>query len=492
MSGSGEKKGGGGRTVRNIVLLLLLLGLTFWGVSQVFLQKKAAVSYLTDTARLGRIVKTVVTTGEVASTRLVSVGAQVSGKIETLHRQAGDRVSEGDLIAEIDSTTQRNTLEAERARLKTYEAQLLSRETALRTAQAKYDRETRLKKGEATSTENLESAEQALAQARASLEETKSMIQQSRTAVSTAETNLAYTRITSPLDGTVVSVPVRQGQTVNANQTTPTIVQIADLSQMEIKMQISEGDITKVRPGQTVAYTILSEPDRRFEGLLESVDPGLTSVSDGSYSGSTDSGSAVYYYGKVRADNSDGTLRIGMTTQNTIIVSEASDVLIVPTVAVRDMGSGPGSPEGGRAGGDPSRRGGRGERPGGPGSPDGAGNPAGRGVRPEGARPEGTRPEGARPGAGRPEGGGARPSGGASAPGRTRASVLVMAEGAPVEREIVVGLSDNMNTEVVSGLEEGEEVVVAQMTETEMEQSRTASQSMGGRPRMTGGGMPRF
>lgn len=90
--------------------------------------------------------------------------------------------------------------------------------------------------------------------------ELESQIRQARIAVNTDEVNLGYTRITAPLDGTIVSVPVDEGQTVNANQTTPTIVQIADLDKMEIKIEISEGDITAVKPGMPITYTILSNP----------------------------------------------------------------------------------------------------------------------------------------------------------------------------------------------------------------------------------------
>jgi macrolide-specific efflux system membrane fusion protein len=332
-----------GRFVRRnlkLILLSLLAVLAVWGLYKTLSPAKPEVRYLTEKVRRGDIIKTVATTGEVASAQLVEVGAQVSGKIESLLVVNGQKVDQDELIAEIDSTNQRNELAANQARLKSYEAQLLARKAALKTAQAKYDRELKLKKRDATSDENLENAEQALAAAQASLAETESLILQARISVDTAETNLGYTRITSPLSGTVVSVPVEKGQTVNANQQTPTIARIADLSRMEIKMQISEGDVTKIQPGLLVSYTILSEPDRVFAGTLDSVDPGLTALSDGSYTGSTPAGTAVYYYGKLKADNHDGTLRIGMTTQNTIVIDEARDVLMVPSIAVNPTGPG--------------------------------------------------------------------------------------------------------------------------------------------------------
>jgi macrolide-specific efflux system membrane fusion protein len=377
--------------------------LAIWGLIRVCAPEKPQVSYLTEKVRRGDIVKTVVTTGEVAAAKLVEVGAQVSGKIENLLVVTGQEVGQDELIAEIDSTAQRNELAAGRARLESYEAQLLARQVALKTAQAKYDREYKLIQRDATVEENLNNAEQALAAAQAALAETESLILQARIAVDTAETNLGYTRITSPLAGTVVSVPVEKGQTVNANQQAPTIARIADLSRMEIKMQISEGDVTKLRPGLKVSYTILSEPDRVFTGVLDSMDPGLTALSDGGYTGSTSAGTAVYYYGKLKADNADGTLRIGMTTQNTIVIDEVRDALMVPSIAV-------------------------------------------------------------------------------SPTGRDTAMVRVLQKGRPRDRAISIGLSDNMNTQVLSGLEEGEEVVAAQMSAAEVESAATV-RMRGGPPR---------
>ncbi len=362
--------------------------LVLLGLLRAFSGGEEEVSYLIEVARVGDIVKTVNATGEVAAVQLVDVGAQVSGQIKTLHVKVGQKVTEGELIAEIDSITQQNELDTNRARLATYESQLVSRQVALKVAQTQYERELELKARKATSEENLENAENALESAKAAVDEMESLIVQTRISVDTAETNLGYTRIVSPLTGTILSVAVEQGQTVNANQTTPTIAQIADLSQMEVRMQISEGDVTKVKPGMEVQYTILSEPDRVFTGVLNSVDPGLTTLSDGSYEGSIEAGTAVYYYGKLLADNKDGSLRIGMTTQNTITIGEARGVLVVPSIAV-------------------------------------------------------TQHEG-------------------------RSFVRVMEKKKPVEREIETGLSDNMYTEVISGLSEGDEVVAAQMTAEEM------------------------
>ena len=326
------------------ILLLCVGGIWYWRKNA---DDRAAMSYLTETVRRGEILATVNASGELDAVVSVDVGAQVSGQIERLYVELGQQVKKGDLIAEIDSTTQRNELEKSKAQLASYEAQLAARKTALDIAQTRYNRELKLRRSDSTSRENLESAQQTLASARADVAEMESQITQTRLAVSTAETNLGYTRISAPLDGTVVSVPVEEGQTVNANQTTPTIVQIADLDKMEIKIEISEGDITAVKPGMPITYTILSNPETEYKATLTSIDPGLTTLTDGSYkttsstgssassSSSSSSNNAVYYYGKALIDNKEGPLRIGMTTQNVITVADVKDALLVPVIAVQ-------------------------------------------------------------------------------------------------------------------------------------------------------------
>lgn len=298
--------------------------------------RQEKVDYLTETARVADIRKVVNATGEVGAVQLVSVGAQASGQIEKLYVVVGQQVRKGDPIADIDSTTQRNDLEINKAKLDTYQSQLAAKQVALKVAQTQYNREAQLKKTNSTSRESLEDAENALATAKAAVAELESQIRQAQIAVNTAETNLGYTKIAAPLDGTVVAVPVEEGQTVNANQTTPTIVQIADLSRMEIKIEIAEGDITQVRPGMDVDYTILAEPGVTRRAVLDSIDPGLTTLSDGTYDSSSASSldNAVYYYAKAIVPNPDRALRIGMTTQNVIVVDSADQVTAVPSIAV--------------------------------------------------------------------------------------------------------------------------------------------------------------
>ena len=317
-----------------VAALVILAGLGWYGYQK--MQPKNEATFITEEVKRGKIAQTVSATGEISATNLVDVGAQVSGQIKKMHVKIGDVVKEGDLIAEIDNVTQVNEVNTRKAQLQTYQAQLESAQVALKIAQRKYSRYKSLASADAVSKEEFEATEDSLATNRAKIKELQSSIRQTQIAINTAEKDLGYTRITAPSAGTVVSLVVEQGQTINSSQTSPTVVQIADLTSMTNKMQIAEGDATKVKAGQTVNFTILSEPDTPISAKLDSIDPGLTTMSQGSYSRSTDTTSnAIYYYARATVPNPEGKLAIGMTTQNTVEIASADNVLMVPTVAIK-------------------------------------------------------------------------------------------------------------------------------------------------------------
>lgn len=309
-----------------------VLGFLAW----MYVKPEEKINYLTQPVSKMNIDQTVSATGEISAAQLVTVGSQASGQIKKLYVRIGQQVKKGELIAEIDSTTQINALNTHKAKLDTYRAQLVSAEIKQKTAAKKYRREKALWAENATSKAELEDAEDALSAATASVAELKSQIKQTQIAMNTAEADLGYTRITATMDGTVVSIPVEEGQTVNANQSTPTIVQLADLSKMLNKMQIAEGDAGKVKAGQNLTFTVLSQPENRRDAVIDTVDPGLTKMSQGSYTTSTDTtDTAVYYYARALVPNEDGSLHIGMTTENTIVINRAEQVLAVPNLAVK-------------------------------------------------------------------------------------------------------------------------------------------------------------
>jgi efflux transporter, RND family, MFP subunit len=384
-----------------VAALVILAGLGWYGYQK--MQPKNEATFITEEVKRGKIAQTVSATGEIAATNLVDVGAQVSGQIKKMHVKIGDVVKEGDLIAEIDNVTQVNEVNTRKAQLQTYQAQLESAQVALKIAQRKYSRYKSLASADAVSKEEFEATEDSLATNRAKIKELQSSIRQTQIAINTAEKDLGYTRITAPSAGTVVSLVVEQGQTINSSQTSPTVVQIADLTSMTNKMQIAEGDATKVKAGQTVNFTILSEPDTPISAKLDSIDPGLTTMSQGSYSKSTDTTSnAIYYYARATVPNPEGKLAIGMTTQNTVEIASADNVLMVPTVAIKTKD------------------------------------------------------------------------------GKKFVRVLE-ANNQAVDREIQTGLKDSMNTEVKSGLNEGEKVVMSEMGAAE--KAEAVEREMAGPPR---------
>ncbi len=300
---------------------------------------KNKITYITEPVKKQNVQKIVNASGEVRAINLVTVGAQASGKIEKLYVVIGQEVKEGDLIAEIDSMTQQNDVDTNKAKVTSYKTQLDVSKISMEIARKQYVRLQDLREQNAASAEELENAQNSYETARSNVTQIESSLKEAQIALSTAETNLGYTKITAPLKGTIVSLPVQQGQTVNAAMNTPTIVQIADLSTMEILIEISEGDIRGINPGLRVTYAILADISHNYDTTLKSIDPGLTLLSQGTYTGFVGSTEAIYYYGRLVVPNDDGNLRIGMTTQNEIYVEHADNVLTVPLTAIREDGS---------------------------------------------------------------------------------------------------------------------------------------------------------
>lgn len=382
-----------------ILIILLILGVGGYFIYDNFFKvKDEKVEFITKKAKKGSFSKKVDATGEIFATELIDVGAQVSGQIKKLYVKLGDQVKKGDMIASIDSSTQQNSIDNKEAQLAIYKAQLESAKVALNIAKTQFDRENALFSKNATSKQEFESAKNTYSANSAKIKELEAQIKQTNIELSTAKINLGYTKITAPRDGTVVSVQVEEGQTVNANQTTPTIVNIADLSHVKMKMQIAEGDITKIKVGTPVEYSILSEPTKKFQTTVSSIDPGLTTLSDGSYgssssskssySSSSSSSSAVYYYAQSIVDNKDGILRIGMTTQNELLIANVEDAIIVPSIGIKKDENG--------------------------------------------------------------------------------TFVYVLKDGKPVKTAVKTGIKDNLDTQIISGINEGDEIITSQGSSSEI------------------------
>lgn len=326
------------KILKSLLVIAILAGAGVGAYSYFNTGESQQIHYITEESKIGDLDKSVLATGSVRANQRTEVGAQVSGKIQKIHVTLGQAVKKGDLIAEIDSETQQNNLNTAQAELSAYKTQLNAKQVALTVAESNYQRLSKLYNQKSASLSDLESAKNELATARANLEDVKSQIQVAEIAVNTAKTNLGYTKITSPIDGIIVSIPVSEGQTVNANQSSPTIVQVADLSKALIKLEIAEGDIAQVKADQTVSFNTLAEPNRRYQGKIKSIDPALTTLTDNNYTEESGNSTAVYYYANVIVDNPEMSLRIGMTTQGKVVIAKKNGVLLVPTTAIKKRG----------------------------------------------------------------------------------------------------------------------------------------------------------
>ena len=301
-----------------------------------FKPKDQAPQYISAEVSNGDIEDSVLATGVLEATKMVSVGAQVSGQVKKMYVQLGDQVKQGQLIAQIDSIRQENELKTAKANIQNQQAQLAVQQANLAKVEAEYKRQQAMFSQDATSRAELETALANFKTAQAQIAAINAQIEQSRLTLATAQENLGYTSIIAPMDGTVVAIVTEEGQTVNANQTAPTIVKLAKLDTMTIKAQISEADVMKVEKGQTVYFTTLGNSDKKHYAQLRQVEPAPNSINtETTNTSSSSSSTAVYYNALFDVPNEDGKLRIDMTAQVYIVLAEAKNVLTIPAAAIQ-------------------------------------------------------------------------------------------------------------------------------------------------------------
>lgn len=289
----------------------------------------------------GDIEVTVTAIGTLQPRRYVDVGAQVSGQIVHLHVQPGSRVAKGDLLVEIDPSVQRATVDAGRAALAGLRAQLAEQQAQQRLAQQQNARQQELALADATKREDVQTAEANLAAAFARLDNLKAQIDQTQATLKADEARLGYTRIFAPMAGTVVAVEAREGQTLNATYQTPNILRIADLSGMTVWTEVSEADISQVKPELPVYFTTLgghgAAKPRRWEGRIRQVlpaPPAVAAAGAQAGGGQPQGMKAVNYTVLFDVDNPDGALMPQMTAQVSIVTARAKEVINVPLAAV--------------------------------------------------------------------------------------------------------------------------------------------------------------
>ena len=330
------------KTVTIIIAVIALIVLLIF-IHSVFFTT-AAPTYMTSKVKRGDIEVSVLANGTIKPHRLVAVGARATGRIISLKVKPGSVVKEGDLLAEIDPTTQTNDLKSKEAALANYRGKLAEQEAQLVLAKQNMTRQQTMISSHAVSKADFDDADAQVKIRAAQIDQLKAQIVQAEVDVETAKVNLGYTRVTAPSDGTVLATVVQEGQNVNAVQSAPTIVILGDLSVMTVRAEISEADVINVKPGQDLYFNVLGNRTRRYESRLEKIEPAPESIrndisfnSSSTASSSSSTSQAIYYNGTFNVPNDDGVLRTYMTAEVHIILGRAQKVLLIPSDALNDV-----------------------------------------------------------------------------------------------------------------------------------------------------------
>ncbi|WP_167481039.1 efflux RND transporter periplasmic adaptor subunit [Mesorhizobium waimense] len=292
---------------------------------------------MTGIVTRGSVEEVVLALGTLEPTSMVRVGTQVTGQIKAIHVRVGQTVMPGDLLAEIDAVTEQNTLRTARAKVEDMKAQRDLKQIEIRFAEFGYRRQRNLSKHNAVTTKELEEAEKTYQTLLADLVSQEAKIRQSEVEVESAQAALAHTRITAPMNGKILAIPIEPGQTLNSAQTSPTVAVLANLDEMTVKIRISEVDVWRTRPGQNAWFTIIGDPLTRYQATLEAVEYAPPSIADepaNDRSAEKAEDSAIYYHGVLRVKNPEEKLRPKMTAQVHISMGRADDVLLVPWAAL--------------------------------------------------------------------------------------------------------------------------------------------------------------
>jgi HlyD family secretion protein len=385
--------------------------------------------YATVQVSRGAVAPAVISSGTVNPVTTIQVGTYVSGVIMSLSCDFNTRVHAGQLCATIDARPYQSAVDQAAANLAIARAQLKKDRAALAFARLIYERNTGLLQRGIVSQETVDTARNVYDQAQTQIALDQATIMQHEALLKAASINLGYTNIVSPVDGTVVSRNVTQGQTVAASFQTPTLFLIAtDLTKMQVDTNVSESDIGRVAPGNTALFSVETYPDRQFAGTVQQVRQAPQTVQN-----------VVTYDVVVSVANADLALKPGMTASMRIVTSRADNVLRVPDQALRYMPSETAKGDDRQASGSNARH----ARQSAPAAPVGD-SPARKG----------------RPG-----------------------QVWVLADHRPRRVPVVVGLDDDAYAEIMGGeLHEGDAVIISERADASQ---RPVSGSAGPR-------MPRF
>lgn len=296
--------------------------------------------YLTSKVVRESLSDEVIAAGTLQAFEQVDVGSQVSGQLKKLSIKVGDTVHQGQLLAEIDPVLLQNSLKAAQATSQRLVAERKAQIARRNFADFRLQSQAQMLPQGATARQTFEDALAQLEIERANLAALDAQIQEAQIEVETARANLAFTRITAPMDGTVVAIVTQQGQTVIAEQEAPVILKLANLRTMTVRTQISEADIDRVRTGQSVYFTTLGDSDTRHQATLRAIEPAPQNFFDSRNSGDSPRlASAVFYPALLDVENSGQNLRIGETAQVHILLAKVDGALTIPLAALKDQGA---------------------------------------------------------------------------------------------------------------------------------------------------------
>jgi macrolide-specific efflux system membrane fusion protein len=267
----------------------------------------------------GNIEEVITAQGKLEAKQYVDVGTQVSGQLKQIHVDIGDIVKKGQLLAEIDPRVYQAQVEAGEAHLNSLRAQLNQQKAAAVLAEQNLKRNQSLINVNAVSQQALQESESQAAVARAQVDAIGAQIQETESNLKASRTNLGFTKIYAPMAGTVTTLPTKEGQTLNANQTAPTVMQVANLDVMTVRAQVAEADVSRIKENMPAYFTTLGDSERRWQGVVRQVQPSPEIVND-----------VVLYDVLIDVKNDGHKLMTGMTTQVFFIFGKADNSLIVP------------------------------------------------------------------------------------------------------------------------------------------------------------------
>lgn len=314
------------RPVLVVVLAIVIVGAAYAAVSEFWLNKSDAVDYQTAEVTRGDIEVAISAAGKITPKEQVLVGAQVSGQLQELFVEIGDAVEKGDLLAQIDPTIAMTSVEADRAQLNETQASRTQQVASLNLAKANAERADMLYEADAMARADYEAAQAEYEVAKGRLAAIDAQIQRQSSTLQADLATLEFTKIYAPISGTVVSLEADEGQTLNANQTAPTILTIADLTVMTVETDVSEADVLRIEAGQEAYFTTLGDSDRRWDTSVRQVLPTPEVLND-----------VVLYKALLDVENPQGLLRSEMTAQVFFVTGSAQNAVLVPIAALQAM-----------------------------------------------------------------------------------------------------------------------------------------------------------